>query len=611
MTVGKAMGRATAALCLVAHMLIGAPLKAQLRGSDSDIAAFMDRHVAGEVRRLNIPGAALAVVRDGRVILAKGYGYADIGSGRPMTADTTPVRQLSITKTLIWVLAMQLVEEKRLDLDRDLNFYLDFRIPTGITMRHLMTHSSGLAEPIGAGGTRSATLGEDLAADVPERIYLPGNTVAYSNYGPALAAHVVERLRGRPFHTLVAERILAPLGMSRSSTADPLPAPLRSLVAQSYGASAREPTTVPPMRPTTRAVGALSAPASDMARYLATLQSGGGIISRASLARMMTLNRPLAPGLQAGFGLGFIAGHYRGVPHAAHGGSFAGGATDLQLLPKHGLAWAIAFNGRGDNGAAVEARGLLLRAVIDRFAAAAAAPVRAQGPSTADEVAGYYLSTRRAHSGPARIMDAFSLLRVKAAAGGALTITGETGGTRWLPQGPDRFVEPDTEFALGVTRGFGEDVLRIASPLLNNVAEFEPAPLAVRWAVPVLLAALPILLAGTALQRRRVRRPGDPVPASQLPPPLGMLAEYGPWLIVAAVLAWLTALLAGLGGGVFLTMLHALTAAAVLGALALAADAAAGWRTGGWCWSRLGSSAVALAALSMAWLFLSFGLAGL
>jgi CubicO group peptidase (beta-lactamase class C family) len=607
MTAGKAMRGVAASMCLVALLLLGTPLRAQLRGSDSDIAAFMDRHLAGEVQRLNIPGASLAVVRDGRVILAKGYGYADLGSARPMTADATLVRQLSLTKTLIWVLAMQLVEEGRLDLDRDLNSYLGFRIPTGVTMRHLMTHSSGLAEPIG--GRRRATLGEDLAANVPRRIYPPGSTIAYSNCGPALAAHVVERLRGRPFQTLVAERILGPLGMSRSSTADPLPPSLQPMLAQSYGASALEPNAVPPMGPAIRAVGALSAPAVDMARYLAMLQSGGGILSQSTLARMMTLERPLAPGLDAGFGLGFITGTYRGVPHAGHGGSFAGGATDLQLLPKHGVAWTIAFNGRGDNGAAVEARALLLRAVIDRFAAGPAAPVRARGPSTAADLAGYYLSTRRAHSGPARIMDAFSLLRVEAAAGGALAIAGEAGETRWIPQGPDRFIEPDTGLPLAVTRGPGREVRRIGSPLLNNVAEYEPAPLAVRWAIPLILAALPILVAGTALRRRRAKRHGDPPPGSRLPRPLGALAEYGPWLILAAVLAWPAALFAGLGGGIFLSALQALTALAVLGALALTADAAAGWRAGGW--SRLPSGAVALAALSTAWLFLSFGLVGL
>jgi CubicO group peptidase (beta-lactamase class C family) len=72
MRAGKAIRAAAAALCLLAHLLLGAPIQAQLRGGDSDIAAFMDRHVASEVRRLNIPGAALAVVRDGRVILVKG-----------------------------------------------------------------------------------------------------------------------------------------------------------------------------------------------------------------------------------------------------------------------------------------------------------------------------------------------------------------------------------------------------------------------------------------------------------------------------------------------------------------------------------------------------------
>jgi CubicO group peptidase (beta-lactamase class C family) len=604
--------RATAlAAFLVAHPLFGAPLQAQLRGSDSEVAAFMDRHVAGEVRRLNIPGAALAVVRDGRVILLKGYGYADIGSGRPMTADTTPVRQLSITKTFVWLLAMQLVEQGRLDLDRDLNAYLDFRIPDGVTMRHLMTHSSGLADPFGVAVTRGATLREDLASDIPERIYLPGSTIAYSNYGPALAAYVLERLHGRPYDDLVTQRILAPVGMSRSTITDPLPRPM---VAQSYGASAREPATIPAMGPATRVVGALSAPAIDMARYLTMLQSGGSIISQASLVQMLTLARPLGPGLQAGFGLGFITGHYRGVQHSGHGGSFAGGATDLQLLPEHGLAWTIAFNGRGDNGAAVEARGLLLRAVIDRFAATPHPAPRARGPSTAREVAGYYLSTLRAHSGPGRIMDAFAFRRFRAAPDGALIVEGEAGQTHWAPQGPDRFVEPGTGLALAVTRKPNGEVLRIASPLLNNVAEFEPAPIPVRWAIPLLAVTMPILLIGGVLRlRRRSLASGreDLAISSALPPPVRLLADVGPWVIIGTLLAWLAALLSGLGSGITLIALQFLTIAAILGAISMTAYAGTTLRASGSLGRSIEASVVALAALTTAWLFLAFGLVDL
>jgi len=368
------------------------------------------------------------------------------------------------------------------------------------------------------------------------------------------------------------------------------------------------------MGPATRAIGALSAPAIDMGRYVAMLQSGGGIISQASLTRMLTLDRPLGPGLQAGFGLGFIIGQYRGVQHSAHGGTFAGGATDLQLLPKHGLGWTIAFNGRGDNGAAVEARGLLLRAVIDRFAAAPAPPVRAQGPSTAGEIEGYYLSTRRAHSGPGRIMDAFALLRARAAGGGALIVESEAGQTRWLPQGPDRFVEPRAGFALAVTRGRDGQVMRIASPLLNAVAEFEPAPLAVRWAVPLVAAALPILLIGGMLRLRRrggTKRGEDPAESPRLPPVLRAFAGAAPWLIIGTILAWLAAMFSGLGSGVALGVLHLLTLTTIIGAVALAAEAAASWRDGAPSLARsTEASAVALASLTTVWLFISFGFSG-
>lgn len=253
---------------------------AQLEASDEAVAGFFDDYISGTIDRLDLPGGAVVVVRNGRPILTKGYGYANLASRRPIGIEDSLFRAASISKTPTWLLAMQLVEEGRLDLDRDVNAYLDFEIPAAfgrpITMRHLMTHTLGFADRffgVFEAPDASKSLGQQLRENISARVYVPGSTVAYSNYGAALAGYIVERLRGQPFERVVAERIFKPVGMRRSTYAQPVPASLRPLLVSNYAPGSREPaefrtTALPPM-------GALTASAGDMGRYLAMLVSGG------------------------------------------------------------------------------------------------------------------------------------------------------------------------------------------------------------------------------------------------------------------------------------------------------------------------------------------------
>src|SRR5699024_10909955 len=98
----------------------------------------------------NIPNAAVSVVHDGEVIFEKGYGYADIASETPVDPETSLFRIGSISKLMTWTAIMQLVEQGKLDLDTDINEYLDFEIPayadTPITLRHLLTHTPGFED---------------------------------------------------------------------------------------------------------------------------------------------------------------------------------------------------------------------------------------------------------------------------------------------------------------------------------------------------------------------------------------------------------------------------------------------------------------------------------
>ena len=98
----------------------------------------------------HIPGAAVSVVKDGRLFFAKGYGYADLENGIPVDPEQTVFRIGSVGKLFTWTAVMQLAEQGKLDLDADINAYLDFRIPDTypqpVTLKHLMTHTAGFED---------------------------------------------------------------------------------------------------------------------------------------------------------------------------------------------------------------------------------------------------------------------------------------------------------------------------------------------------------------------------------------------------------------------------------------------------------------------------------
>ncbi|MDP3669239.1 MAG: serine hydrolase domain-containing protein [Telluria sp.] len=98
--------------------------------SSSDLQRFMDAYVPAQLKRKHIAGAVVTVVKDGELIFSRGYGFADVGKASPMQPDAALLRPGSISKLLTLIAVMQQVEQGKLDLDRDVNAYLDFKVPT-------------------------------------------------------------------------------------------------------------------------------------------------------------------------------------------------------------------------------------------------------------------------------------------------------------------------------------------------------------------------------------------------------------------------------------------------------------------------------------------------
>src|ERR1019366_2498159 len=171
-----------------------------------DLEAFLDGLMPAQLEREDVAGAVIAVVKDGHVIFAKGYGYSDMAKRTPVTPDSTLFRIGSVSKLFTWTSVMQLVEQGKLDLSRDVNDYLDFKIPPAfgkpITLRNIMTHTSGFEE-IGkdlfvADAQHMFPVEQYINAHTPERIFPPGTVPAYSNYATALAGYIVQRVSGKP-----------------------------------------------------------------------------------------------------------------------------------------------------------------------------------------------------------------------------------------------------------------------------------------------------------------------------------------------------------------------------------------------------------------------------
>ena len=374
----------------------------------ADVGAFLDGFMPMQLERENIAGAVVLVVKDGRVLFAKGYGYSDVDKKIPVSVDSTLFRPGSISKLFTWTAVMQLVEQGKLDLDRDVNTYLDFRIPETfpqpITLRNIMTHTPGFEEQvkdlINREGDTMSTLREHLIRHMPERVFAPGTTPAYSNYGASLAGYIVERVSQRPFSDYVEENIFKPLGMTRSTFAQPLPAELKPLMSRGYnaGSGKAKPFEMIEEAP----AGALSATAQDMSRFMiAHLQEGtldNEHILRPETARMMHSRQfGLVPELN-GMCMGFYEESRNGHRIIGHGGDTFYFHSDLHLMPDAKLGFFVSYNsaGKGD----ISPRTALWNHFLDRYFpyTPPAAPRLASAATDAKIVAGRYMSTRRSQT---------------------------------------------------------------------------------------------------------------------------------------------------------------------------------------------------------------------
>jgi CubicO group peptidase (beta-lactamase class C family) len=319
-----------------------------------------------------------------------------------MTSDTL-VRVASITKTFTALAAMQLVERGQLQLDRDVNEYLDFAIPAlpgraPVTLRRLLGHLTGFEDrrsDIGAWNGPRVQLGPYLARHMPPRLNQGDSIVAYSNYNAALAAYIVERASGQPFEQYLGEHIFQPLQMIRTTAVQPVPDQLLPLVSSGYLRSDVPPTLVSMATATIYEVGSTGIVTSgdDMARLMiALLRPDPGIVSRATLDAMMTSQTSVPRGIA---GLGFFAPlGSGGNVFIGHDGGTGGFQSTLALMPSERFGIFASYNSEGIP-TRVSAIGELLARVSEREFAHVSPPGTI---GSAADVSGVFGPARRVDS---------------------------------------------------------------------------------------------------------------------------------------------------------------------------------------------------------------------
>ena len=381
-----------------------APPHSQPGGHDltrDDVDGWLDGVVASALQTTGIPGAAVSVVADGEVLTSRGYGLADTGTeGSPARAvdpDDTLFRVGSVSKVVSATAVMQLVEQGRLDLDADVQQYLDFDLDTPkgtVTLRHLLTHTAGFEEKIagliGAPGDE-VPLHDAVSVDPPEQVFAPGTTPSYSNYGASLAGYVVERVAGEPFADVLQEQVFDRAGMTSSSFAQPLPDELDARLAKGYPDDSQPsvPTEVVNAAP----AGAMSATATDMATFmlahLGDLPDDRALLSPDTLAEM---HSPALDADQLGtfaegqrMDLAFFDDSTPGLPAFGHDGDTTVFHTAMRLFPEQDAGVFITLNGNGRDAVdSSELRTAVLEGFADRYLRADATATSAGGTASPD-----------------------------------------------------------------------------------------------------------------------------------------------------------------------------------------------------------------------------------
>ena len=523
----------------------------------SDLESFFDGIVPLQLERSDVAGASVLVMQNGEVLLQKGYGYADLKNKKPVDPSTTIFRLASISKLFTWISVMQLEEEGKLDLDVDVNRYLDFKIRPGfgqpVTLRNLMTHTGGFEEEgrdvIVTDPKLAVTLRNFLIRNQPERLFAPGTIPAYSNYGVGIAGYIVERVSGEPFEQYVEQHIFTPLKMFHSTFYQPPPAALRNLPSEGYTGNTEKPAIgfelfnpVP--------AGGISSTAADMGRFGQALLNGGELDGNRIL-KPETLKQMWTPQFRASNQLppmcmGFYETWRNGLHWIGHGGDLVAFHSLFLLEPSRKLLFFISFNSAGSGE---KPRSEIIDMFADRyFPRQTRQSFIAVPRKDLTAIEGVYVSTRRADSTKLKLSGLFSQRGASVDKDGVLHLEDvndrRNHPIQWKPIGKDLWQEIDGQRKVFAIRDQTGRVVRLAYDFPGGQSQrvpwYEHSALVLSGVAGSLLVLVSVAIAPVVRLGKRVFLRHRPRPEPQAG------TRWLPGTIQLASAIWL-ALFSGLG----------------------------------------------------------------
>ncbi|MEW6982100.1 serine hydrolase domain-containing protein [Colwelliaceae bacterium 6471] len=384
--------------------------------SDSnELITFVDQWLADKQKEDNTPALTISLVQNGQVQISKGYGVANTNNGQRVDANSI-FRIASVSKVFVGIAAAQLVEQGKLDLNLDINDYLDiFKIDNPfkqpVTLQHLLSHTAGFDEQIWSDLTLDKqdrqTLGEHLAQMMPPVVNPPGEMLSYSNYGYSLAAYIIERITGMSFDQYVNNNILIPLKMNSSGyfSNDNI----KQNLVTGYKGEGENLTTRPYTYVHRYPSTSMMSSANDMVQIMNAVLNKGktetGQIYASKADQLITKTLYSADVSMPGQTAGFMQWNRWEHKIIWHDGGHVGFAAELMLFPELNSGFFIAVNKKNSSLASE-----LKYALLNRYYKPTQLK-KLQAPyielTDHSKILGDYVYSRRSHNSLAKI---FSLL---------------------------------------------------------------------------------------------------------------------------------------------------------------------------------------------------------
>jgi CubicO group peptidase (beta-lactamase class C family) len=433
-----------------ANFVVAVPAFADLAAK---VCAAVDPVIEAGLKSSGAPGAAFVFVQGEHIVYQRGYGLADLASGAKVQPERTVWPIASVTKVVTVMAVLQQVEAGRVDLDADVNRYLErLQVPAQgyppLTLRHLLSHTGGLDELPGRqfDGREPAELASFVRGHL-SRYRAPGVLTAYSTYGILLAALVLEDVTGEKYDAYLHEHLFGPAGMQSARVM--VQRGDERGVATPYTLNDRGAEPMPYEWYVSTPASSVVATAADMGRLLIVNLAGGNagerrILSEHLTTAMQTQQATVHPAVP-GWGLGLQMDIVNGRVLAEHGGDIGGFSSLFVLIPEEDAGFYIVNHGEGSN-LRYQVKQVLLDALYPTKESPQVPMPRSADAKRLSEYAGDYLSSIACRSCP---QDPESIFTVEAKPDGTLVLWGQ----RWIPMERDLFIRDDGQTRLGFARG--------------------------------------------------------------------------------------------------------------------------------------------------------------